>query len=215
MLFRSDSVSLDDASLKEILGRKDQKVAMVVSAILAKPNQSLYDTLLIDSGTEEGIKTGDTVFALGDVPIGSISDVYPNSAKVILFSNPGETTQAIISLGRSTGEANKPAAPVLNADGSPVTPPASVAPSSVGPASSSQGGNIFIEVVGRGGGNFEMVMPKNFVFQAGSQAVLPGINSYVLAIAQKVISDPRDPFTKVLLTSPVNIQDLKFVEVEQ
>jgi hypothetical protein len=119
------------------------------------------------------------VFALGDVPIGRISDVYSNTAKVILFSNPGETTQAEIS-----------------------------------PASPNLGGNIFTEIIGRGGGNFEMVMPKDFAFQAGEQVVLPRINSYVLAITQKVISDPRNPFTKLLLTSPVNIQSLKFVEVE-
>ena len=45
---------------------------MILSAILSKPNQSPYDTLIIDVGTQEGLKTGDTVFALGNVPIGRI-----------------------------------------------------------------------------------------------------------------------------------------------
>jgi cell shape-determining protein MreC len=175
-----DSVMADDASLKEILGRVNPKTNMVLATILSKPNQSPYDILLIDAGITQGIKTEDTVFALGNIPIGYISDIYQNSAKVILFSNPGETTQAIIS----------------SASGSP-------------------SGNISIQIVGRGGGNFEMIMPKGFVLQEGTQVVLPGINSYVLAIAQKVISDPRNAFTKVLLTSPVNIQSLKFVEVEE
>jgi hypothetical protein len=58
-------------------------------------------------------------------------------------------------------------------------------------------------------------MPKDLTMQKGDQVVLPGINPYVLAIAQTIISDPRDPFNKMLLTSPVNIQELKFVEVEQ
>ena len=184
-----DSVVADNVSLKEILNRKDIKINMIVAAILSKPNQSPYDTMLVDAGINEGIKTGDIVFALGNVPIGSVSDIYQDSAKVILFSNPGETTQAVISS-------------LVNADGTlsmttPSTPNASV------------------QLVGRGGGNFEMVMPKDFNFQAGGQVVLPGINSYVLAIFQKVISDPRNSFTKVLLTSPVNIQSLKFVEIEQ
>ncbi|MDR3519891.1 MAG: rod shape-determining protein MreC [Candidatus Pacebacteria bacterium] len=184
-----DSVATDNASLKEILNRKDPKANIVLAAILAKPNQSPYDILLIDAGVAEGVKTGDTVFALGNVPIGNVSDVYQDSAKVILFSNPGETTEAVISAS-------------LNADGtvSTTTPSAS---------------NAFVQVVGRGGGNFEMVMPKDFNFQAGGQVVLPGVNSYVLAVFQKVISDPRSSSTKILLTSPVNIQSLKFVEVEQ
>ena len=182
-----DSVMADDTSLKLILNRKDSKTNMILAAVLSKPNQSPYDTMLIDIGTNEGAKKGNVVFALGNVPIGSISDVYPDSAKVILFSNPGETTQAVISAS-------------VNADGtlSTTTPSAP---------------NAFVQVVGRGGGNFEMVMPKDFNFQVGGQVVLPGINSYVLAIFQKVISDPRNSFTKVLLTSPVNIQSLKFVEV--
>lgn len=168
-----DSIVAENASLKEILGRKNEKTAMILAAILSKPNKSIYDTLLIDAGIKEGVKVGDTVFALGDVPVGRVDIVYDNSSKVVLFSNSGETTQATIS--------NK---------------------------------NVFMDLVGRGGGNFEMILPRDFVLQKGDQALMPGSNAYVLAIAETVISDPRDPFTKALLRSPVNIQELKFVEVK-
>ena len=50
--------------------------------------------------------------------------------------------------------------------------------------------------------------------EKGDEVVLPGITPYVLGIMETTISDPRDPFAKTLLTSPVNIQELKFVEVE-
>ena len=169
-----NSIVADDASIKEILNRKNPKVNMTLAAILSKPNQSAYDTLIIDAGTKEGIKTGNTVFALGNVPIGRVDLVSADSSKVILFSNAGEKTQTVIA-----------------------------------------GKNIFLELVGRGGGNFEMVMPKDLVLQKGDQVVLPGVNPYVLATVETIISDPRDPFTKALLTSPVNVQELKFVEVEQ
>ncbi len=169
-----DSVLAENVSLKETLGRKDPKVKMILAAILAKPNQSLYDTLVIDAGTAQGIKTGDIVFALGNIPIGRIAEIYPNSSKVILFSNAGEKTQVVVS-----------------------------------------GKNLFMELIGRGGGNFEMILPRDFVLQKGDQVVLPGINPYVLAVAQTIISDPRDPFIKALLSSPTNVQELKFVEVEQ
>ena len=181
-----DSVVAENASLKEILGRlpaqagKNRKTNMTLAAILSKPNQSIYDTLIIDAGAKEGIKTGNIVFALGNVPIGRVDVVYYNSSKVILFSNAGEKTQAVIS--------GKPAR---------------------------AGGDVFIEVIGRGGGNFEMIMPKDFTLQKEDQVVLPGINPYILAIVETIISDPRNPFTKALLSSPVNIQELKFVEVGQ
>ena len=171
------TIVADNASLQEILGRGAQGSAshkMILAAILAKPNQSLYDTLLIDAGSKEGIKIGENVFALGNIPIGRVDVVYDDSAKVVLFSNAGEKTEAVIS-----------------------------------------GKNIFLELIGRGGGNFEIDLPKDFVLQKGDQVVLPGINPLVLAITQTIISDPRDPFTKALLTSPVNIEEQKFVEVEQ
>jgi cell shape-determining protein MreC len=181
-----NSVLAENESLKEILGRKNVSAVMILSAILSKPNQSVYDTLVIDTGAREGIQAGDIVFALGNAPIGRVSLVYANSSKVILFSSSGEKTQAVI--------AGKPARNATH----------SVA-----------GGNVFLEIVGRGGGNFEMIIPKDFTLTKGDQVVLPGIFPYVLGVVETIISDPRDPFVKALLTSPVNIQELKFVEVEK
>ncbi len=168
-----DSVVADANSLKEILGRKSTKIDMVLAGILERPNQSAYDTLLIDAGTEQGIKTGDTVFAKGNIPIGRVADIFSNSSKVILFSSAGEKTMAIVS-----------------------------------------GKDMTLELIGRGGGNFEMILPKDFTLQPREQVTLPGINAFVVAIAETMIFDPRDSFNKALLTSPVNVQQLKFVEIE-
>lgn len=177
-----DSVVAENAGLKEILGRMNSKASMTLAAILSKPNQSIYDTLIVDAGTEQGIKEGNIVFALGNVPISRVDTVYSNSSKVVLFSSAGETTQATVSLGHGlTGEAVK---------------------------------NVSLELIGRGGGNFEMIMPKDFTLQKEDQAVMPGLNPLLLAIVETIISDPRDPFTKALLSSPVNIQEIKFVEIE-
>mgnify|MGYP001568840811 CR=1 FL=1 len=169
-----NSILAENISLKEILGRKDVKVSMTLAAILSKPNQSPYDTLVIDAGTMQGLKTGDTVFALGDAPIGRVDLVYENSSKVILFSSAGEKTQGIIS-----------------------------------------GKNIFVELIGRGGGNFEIILPRDFILQRGDQVVMPGLHPYLLAEVVAIVSDERDSFVKALLTSPVNIQELKFVEVSK
>src|SRR3989344_6114197 len=170
----------ENTKLKEILGRKIQKANMVLATILAKPNQSPYDTLIIDAGTKQGLQTGNMVFALGhsstdealgNIPIGPVAEIYADSSKIILFSNAGEKTQAMI-------------------------------------------GSVSIKIIGRGGGNFEMILPRDIVLQKGDPAVLPGITPYVLGIIEIIISDPRDSFQKALLVSPVNIRELKFVEVE-
>jgi len=168
-----NSVLDENLKIKEILGRQGEKATMVLAGILSKPNQSPYDTLVIDVGTKNGILVGQRVFALGNVPIGRVTEVYPGTSKVILFSNPGEKTEIIIS-----------------------------------------GGDAFMQVVGRGGGNFEMILPRDFILEKGTEVVLPGIIPYIVGTIQTIISDPRDSFQKALLASPVNIQELKFVEVE-
>lgn len=169
-----NSLLTENTNLKEILGRKGENSALVLSAILSKPNQSSYDTLVIDAGTVFGIEAGDMVFAIGNLPIGRISDAYTNSSKVILFSAPGEKTGVVI-----------------------------------------YGRDVFMEIVGRGGGNFEMVVPRDFVLQKGDTVSLPDIFPYALATVETIISDPRDPYTKAILVSPINIQELKFVQVEK
>lgn len=176
-----NSILDENLELKNILERlpigqsgKEEKFDIVLASILSKPNQSLYDTLIIDLGAKDGINNGQKVFAFGNVPIGRIAEVYANSAKVVLFSSPGEKTEIIIS-----------------------------------------GHDVFMQIIGRGGGNFEMILPRDFILETGTEVVLPGITPYLIGTVQTIISDPRDAFQKALLASPVNIQELKFVEVEK
>jgi cell shape-determining protein MreC len=185
-----DSVVSENLSLKEILNRKGENRNLILASILAKPNQSVYDTLVIDIGTNHGIEVGNKVFALGNIPIGHVAEVAPGSSKVVLFSSSGETTQVVVM--------GKPE----------ISPETSEAlPNSIG--------NISLEIIGRGGGNFEMILPRDAKLTKGDQVVLPGINPYVVGIVETIISDPRDSFQKALLIAPVNIQNLKFVEVEK
>lgn len=178
------SVVKENSDLKELLGRRIEAHNKTLATILAKPNQSPYDTLLIDIGSDAGVVVGNKVFAFGNIPIGRIAEVYPHTSKVVLYSTSGEKTQVIIS--------GKPASP-----------------------NTSQGGNIFAELVGRGGNNFEMVLPRDMILLKEDQVVLPGITPHVVGVVKTIISDQREAFQKALLVAPVNIQSLKFVEVER
>ncbi len=86
----------ENAKLTEMLARKKENKQLVMARILAKPNESVYDTLLVDAGTAEGLDVGKTVYARGDIPIGTVNEVDQHAARIQLFSTNGEVTKAII-----------------------------------------------------------------------------------------------------------------------
>lgn len=77
-----------------------------------------------------------------------------------------------------------------------------------------EGSNTSVELVGRGGGNFEMTIPIDLPFTNGAFVYLPSIETEVVAVIKDVISSPNDPVKKLLLSSTVNVQSLKWVFVE-
>ncbi len=77
-----------------------------------------------------------------------------------------------------------------------------------------EGFNSSIELIGRGGGNFEVSLPVELEIQEGVKILLPSLNREIIATTIGIISKPNDPIKKVILTSPVNVQNLKWVEVK-
>lgn len=164
----------ENEQLKELLGRIPAKSDFILANIITRPNNSPYDTIIIDSGIDVGIKEGVRVYANANIPIGEVSKVYKNASLVRLYSNPGQVTGAVLD-----------------------------------------GSNASVDLIGRGGGNFEMTVPLELVTDNGVAVVLPGLNTEVLAIVDAVISSPTDPQKKVILHSPANIQSLKWVQVKK
>lgn len=175
-LLYKDILFDENKELKEILQRSEDLAfpegGFILGVILAKPNQSPYDSVVIDIGRRDGVKEGDLVFAKGDILLGQLDEISKKTSRIKLFSTPGEKLDVVIS-----------------------------------------DSNIYITLYGRGGGNFEMALPRDVEITKGTEVVLPGITPYLVAIVQKINYDPRDPMQKILLTSPVNVQNLKFVEV--
>lgn len=164
----------ENDQLKELMGRLPTKDTFILASILTKPNRSPYDTIIIDGGASAGMIEGEYVYANATVPIGEISKVYPKAALVVLYSNPGQTTEGVLD-----------------------------------------GSNASVELLGRGGGNFEMTIPTEVASEKGVYVVAPGRSLEILGIVDAVISAPTDPVKKVLLHSPINIQDLKWVQVKK
>ncbi len=164
----------ENDQLKELLNRIPSDHNLILATILAKPNRSPYDTIIVDAGSDVGVREGLSVFANGNIPIGKVGKVYNSTSIVMLYSNPGQITEAVID-----------------------------------------GSNASVEIVGRGGGNFEMTIPLDLSAESGKLIILPNTTSEVVAIVDRLISNPTDPIKKVLLRSPVNIQNLKWVQIKR
>ena len=149
-------------------------IQFTLAAVLAKPPESLYDTLLIDGGSNLGFTSGQVVYANGETPIGTIEQVFSSSAIVRMYSSSGEKTAARLD------------------------------PSSVD-----------IVLIGHGGGTFSVEVPHDLVVDANSLALSKEINPHIIATLQKSTSDPRDSFQTLLFSSPVNMNELSFVQVRK
>ena len=101
LINRNRALSVQVNTLIALAGTTTPRVRGVVARVLARPNQSPYDTLIIGAGTASGSATGDVITAMGGIPIGTIKEVSTFSSRVLLFSSPGITTDAWVGVARN------------------------------------------------------------------------------------------------------------------
>ncbi|MEX0933810.1 MAG: rod shape-determining protein MreC [Candidatus Paceibacterota bacterium] len=86
----------ENRQLKALLGREDTIPTTLLSVVLVKPTQTPYDTLIIDTGSDDKVKEGDRVLFGSDVVIGKVEKVYRSTSLVRLFSSPGEEIGVLV-----------------------------------------------------------------------------------------------------------------------
>jgi cell shape-determining protein MreC len=86
----------ENLQLKAMLGR-NAAVSQVLAAVLERPPQTPYDSLVIDAGTAEGANVSDWVAAAGGAVIGAIAEAGAHTSQVELLSAPGAQYQGILS----------------------------------------------------------------------------------------------------------------------
>lgn len=89
------SVLSENAELKDLLGRAGAAHPLLAT-ILKRPPYTPYDIFLLDVGTKDGVSVGDRVFALGNIPVGSVAEVMEDTSKVRLFTSSGEKFDILI-----------------------------------------------------------------------------------------------------------------------
>ena len=98
------SVETEHLELKSLMGRAST-TPYILAAVLKHPPSAAYDELIIDAGNDAGFSVGNNVYAVGDVPIGRISQVLGQTSTVHLFSSPRETYSVLIGPSHSSATA--------------------------------------------------------------------------------------------------------------
>ncbi|MFZ2038831.1 MAG: rod shape-determining protein MreC [Minisyncoccia bacterium] len=73
--------------------------------------------------------------------------------------------------------------------------------------------SIQAEAKGIGSGNFIVRLPKETELKEGDSVVVPSISLNVFGVVEKIVSEASDTFQNVYFKNPVNLLELKFVEI--
>ena len=99
-----NSLETENQVLKTLMGRTSTRKSILV-AVLSRPSETPYDTVIIDGGSSVGLKVGEIVQA-GNEDLGYITTLFPNSAEVTLYSSSGEKNQVEIGANHVKAEAD-------------------------------------------------------------------------------------------------------------
>jgi cell shape-determining protein MreC len=73
--------------------------------------------------------------------------------------------------------------------------------------------NIQVTAMGRGGGLFETVIPRDIKIKEGDTVTIPDISNAVFGLVGKIIADPARAFSTVIFSQPINIYEQKWVTI--
>lgn len=162
----------DYAALQEQVHYYEPGTSFRSARVIAKPSQSLLNSMILDQGSEEGIRVGHVVVAQKNLGIGKVVQVTPHTSTVELFAGP--EFNGDVNLARQS---------------------------------------LTVPAHGKGGGNFELEIPREIEVTDGDVLTFPDRPHIVIGVIKSVQFDPRDPFQTVLARAPINVQTLRFVQV--
>jgi cell shape-determining protein MreC len=158
--------------LKNELSYVTHPADIITAQVLDVSSESLYNNMIIDEGSLDGIKVGQLVTSQGTIGLGTVASVSSHIATISLFSGPDFSGDVLL----------KPE-------------------------------NITVPALGQGGGSFEIHIPQSITVAKGDTIAFPNSPNTTIGVVGSIIFDPRNPFQTVLARTPVNIQQLRFVEV--
>ena len=212
----------ENAELKALLGRPIIKNT-ILATVLKKPPFASYDTLVIDIGLDEGVEVGAKVYAYSQAAASSTADIAALSGNLPLASSAEIASTTGASVAASSAPALSLAAPaspkVLLGEVVEVGAHTSKVQLYSAPTKQYQVEiglhHIPATATSLGGGNFQVLLPRETDVAEGDPVVIPSIEPVIFGTVGTVLSDPARPYATVLFQSPVNIFELHFVLIDK
>ncbi|MEA2611218.1 MAG: rod shape-determining protein MreC [Chloroflexota bacterium] len=111
----NDRLTTENARLDEIRRENDSLTALLqlragftfktaAATVIARESSEFRRLVVLDKGTAAGISVGDVVVAAGGALAGRVTEVGPDSAKVVLLTDSQSTVTGQLSTNAATGE---------------------------------------------------------------------------------------------------------------
>lgn len=71
------------------------------------------------------------------------------------------------------------------------------------------------DILGKGSGNYEITVPREFDIKVGDPAILPGDMRHIVATVHSEEVNDIDALKKIFLKTPVNLSSLRFLEIRR
>jgi cell shape-determining protein MreC len=203
----TDSVTLlqqENAELKALLGRTSTAGTLILAAVLKAPPLSAYDSLVIDLGSDENVKTGDKVFALASpiVTVSTTSTAFTTTSATSSPISSTSTTEVLTPIG-TVAETSAASSKV-----SLFSSPGMKYSVEIGPD------HIPATAIAQGGGMFEVQLAQGAHVNVGDTITIPDIETLTFGMVGAIVNDPTQPYMNVFFQEPVNIYQLRWVLVE-
>ncbi|MCK4918630.1 MAG: rod shape-determining protein MreC [Candidatus Pacebacteria bacterium] len=100
ILTNTEILKEENIALKSILGRTEQTSKTILTNVILKPGLSVYNSLVLDVGSNYEIKIGNKVLAGDNIIIGEIEEVYPKTSKVKLYAFPNDRLEVVVGFDK-------------------------------------------------------------------------------------------------------------------
>ena len=181
----------ENTELKQFLGRRVPKSIpedFVLASVLTTPPVSAYDDIILDIGSNDQVEIGDKVYAPGSgIGVSVATTSSPTLVPIGTVSQVSGAT-SVVALYSHPG----------------VKYPVTIGPDHM-PATA----------VALGGGSFRADVAQGANVHVGDVISVPSIEPRIFGTVGGIVNKPAQPYTSVLFNEPVNIFQLRCVEVER
>lgn len=145
--------------------------AAIVADVVLTPPVSTAGTLVVNRGSNDGVRSGSEVITKENLSLGTVSHVYDTTSRVTLHTKAGQQTRAILY---PHGES--------------------------------------FTLIGHGD-SYRAELERDSEVAEGDVAYSQFIPGRIVAVVQKIVFDPRDPYKEVYLARPLNLNTIQSVGI--